>query len=275
MFKKVYFLNIIYKIMYDHHKKAIEKLSAMLQEDDKYLALLIGGSIAKKSEKENSDIDIIIVATDEEFNNREKNKDFHFFDNTICDYPDGYIDGKVINLEFLKRLESGGSEPARSAFNGTIIAFSKIPNLEDLIRRIPVYQENEREEKIKSFYTQVVALRWFIGEAQKRNDRYLLLHAVSDLVLFGGRLILAHNRILYPYHKWFITELRKAPDKPENLMELIDKLLENPNHQNSETFCECILNFTDWVKPEEGWVNKFLQLNEWNWMNKGIPVEDW
>ena len=48
------------------------------------------------------------------------------------------------------------------------------------------------------------------------------------MILFGGRLILAHNEILYPFHKWFMRVLGSAPNKPEWLMECIDDLASAP-----------------------------------------------
>ena len=57
-----------------------------------------------------------------------------------------------------------------------------------------------------------------MSEAIKRNDKYLLTRAVGDLVLYGGRLILAHNEVLYPYHKFLMTELERAPEKPDDLI---------------------------------------------------------
>jgi hypothetical protein len=48
-----------------------------------------------------------------------------------------------------------------------------------------------------------------MGEALKRNAAYLTAHVVAGLVLFGSRLILARNRILYPYHKWLMNEFKR------------------------------------------------------------------
>jgi hypothetical protein len=67
-----------------------------------------------------------------------------------------------------------------------------------------------------SFYSQIIVYHWYIGEAEKRNDTYLTRRSAVDLVLFCGRLILAHNQMLYPYHKWFMRQLDKAPDKPDD-----------------------------------------------------------
>lgn len=259
--------------MKSHHKRAIEKLTENLKEDDKVLALIITGSVAKGSEREDSDIDIVLVVTDEEFKKRKKRNRFIFFDDRCCDYPGGYIDGKIVDYYYLKLAAERGTEPARDAFRGAIIAFSKIPDLEDLLRKIPVYQKAEKEEKIKKFVAQLDIANWFMKEAERRNDNYLKIHAARELVLYGGRLILAYNEILYPYHKLFMGVLEKASEKPKNLMELVDALLTGPNSENSEAFYKAIRTFTRWKTRVLSPI-RFMLDTELAWIDGKIFVGD-
>ena len=113
-----------------------------------------------------------------------------------------------------------------------------------------------------------------IGEAEKRNDPYLMTQAVGNLVLFGGRLILAHNKILYPYHKWFMYELRRAPEKPENFMEMIDDLLKSPTKDKAVAFRESLTAFHDWGVRYDEAVVRFMQDSEWNWRTHTPPLAD-
>ena len=62
--------------MRPHHKRAIENLIESIKKDERFLALIIGGSVAKGMEREDSDIDVILVATDEEFLKRKKRNMF-------------------------------------------------------------------------------------------------------------------------------------------------------------------------------------------------------
>ena len=229
-----------------HHQKAIEKFTNYIKKDPKFIALIIGGSIAKGLEREDSDIDGIIIATDEEYKKRKRRNRFTFYDPSFCDYPGGYAEGKIVNLESLEIVAERGTEPARDAFNGAWIAYSEIPELETLLKRIPVFQKDERLEKIRKFYAQFEIANWYVKEAERRNDPYLLNHSISDLVLFGGRMILEHNEILYPYHKWFLNALEKAPDKPESLMLLIKKVLLERNSTNAQALYDCIRSFRNW-----------------------------
>jgi hypothetical protein len=150
-----------------------------------------------------------------------------------------------------------------------------LPQLGDLLRRITAYPEAGHRDKIRSFYAQLLAMQWYVGEAEKHDNKYLMMHSVSELVLFGGRMILAHNRLLYPYHKWFLRRLLDAPQKPANLMTLIDQLLNEPGKANADRLCEAILNFTGWEAPPEGWPARFMEDTEWAWRRGSAAIGDW
>ena len=259
--------------MRPHHKKTIEKLVESIKQDERFLALIIGGSVAKGMEREDSDIDVILVTTDEEFKKRKKSNMFLYYTKDFCDYPGGYIDGKVVDLKFLQTVAERGSEPARDAFRDAWIAYSEIPELEDLFKKIPVFQKEEKIEKIQKFYGQFEMANWSIKEAERRDDEYLLTRGITDLILFGGRLILEHNEILYPFHKLFIQTLEKAPDKPELLMKLINTLLTDMNPKNAQAFYEAIKNFRKW-EIREFWAIRFMIDTEWAWIDGKPYVGD-
>jgi hypothetical protein len=258
----------------EHHRRAIDKLTERFRQDPDFPALIVAGSVAKGIESENSDIDAVLVATDEEYVKRKASNNLHYFTKDDCDYPGGYVDGKIVDMQFLRDVADHGSDPARAAFVGAWIAYSHIPELEKVFSRIPVYPEGEHQERIRSFYAQVEAWRWYVGEGERLGNRYLLMHSTSQLILFGGRMILAHNRILYPYHKWFLHVLRNAPLKPDGFLGLIERLLEQPSKQHADTFCEGLFGFTEWDKPPEGWPARFMEDSEWNWRYGPAPIAD-
>jgi hypothetical protein len=125
-----------------------------------------------------------------------------------------------------------------------------------------------------AFFSQVVTLNWFVREAAKRADPYLLAWACSNLVLYGGRLILAHNRILVPYHKWFMYELRRAPDRPADLVEHAEALLARPGKESAQAFRNSVVEFRDWGLTMQQAVARFIIENEWNWREGRPPLSD-
>lgn len=260
---------------YPHHERTFERLIDRYQADPNFLALLIGGSLAKGYGDENSDVDFMLIATDEEYARRQPDRALTIYGTELCDYPGGYVDGKIIDAAFLAEVADRGSEPARSAFEQVRVAYSRLPQLADLLKSITTYPEAKHVDKVRSFYAQLLAMQWYVGEAEKRANQYLLMHTVSELVLFGGRLILAHNRLLYPYHKWFLRRVQDAPDKPADLMVLIDAVLNTPSKANADRFCEAILNFTEWPAPPEGWPARFMEDTEWAWRYGQAAIADW
>ena len=108
--------------------------------------MIIAGSVAKGCQEDNSDVDFMLVATDQEFEQRQNNVKLHVTADHLCE-PPTYSDDKVINLKFLIDVADQGSEPARAAFADAFIGYSKIPEIEDILKRIPVYQIHEQKEK--------------------------------------------------------------------------------------------------------------------------------
>jgi predicted nucleotidyltransferase len=261
--------------MYDHHHRVIERLTEKFKADSECLSLMIGGSLVRDWGRPDSDIDVLLLISEEDFQRRMETGSVLYFDAEICDYEGGYIDGKYIDVAYLQDAAERGIEPTRSAFVNTQIAFSRLPELPDLIQRVTAYPEHERDAKMKAFYSELLLLKWFAGEAEKRGDAYLMTRTVADLVLFGGRLILAYNRILYPFHKWLMRAVSEAPDKPADLMELTDNLLTAPSKANAEAYVENLTNFQDWGVSFEQAVKNFTRDRERHWRNGPPPIHDW
>jgi len=94
------------------------------------------------------------------------------------------------------------------------------------------------------------------------------------LILFSGRLILAHNELLYPYHKWFLRVLEGAADKPDGLLESIHLLNTAHTIENVETLYEKVKSFQPWIEGEFSWPTQFMFDSELNWMDGKTPVDD-
>ena len=258
-----------------HHKQTIDRLVEHFKADKNYLALIIGGSIGRGLELENSDVDVILVATDEEYARRQTQGDLSYFNGEFCDYPGGYVDYKIVNLAYLHEAANRGSEPTRWAFKGAFIAYSHLEGLNALIEAIPVYQENEQAEKLKSYYSQVLILIYFVKEAAKRPNPYLLAYATTNLALFAAKLILAHNKMLFPGHKWLMEELKRAKDKPENFIELIDQLLREPGLDSANALKDCVVAYRDWGLTYNQTLTRFIEDVEVNWRAGRPPIADW
>ncbi|MFI5398227.1 MAG: nucleotidyltransferase domain-containing protein [Candidatus Binatia bacterium] len=260
--------------MYEHHQASIQKVAAYFRTLPEVEAVLLGGSIAHGFAGPSSDIDVMIVVSDSEYADRLREGRLQFFDNQLCTYDEGYVDGKYLDQGFLRKLAESGSEPARFAFQDARVLLSKIDTLDTMLQSITRYPLERKTERMRRFYAQFEAWNWYANEALKLNDRYLLGVSIAKLVLFGGRLILAHNELLYPYHKWFLTMLERADDKPSGLLECISNLQNQPSADTVRMFYEIVGNFRAWELPDAGWPNQFMLDSELGWLTGAVAVDD-
>ncbi|KAK3314178.1 hypothetical protein B0H66DRAFT_373170 [Apodospora peruviana] len=263
--------------MYDHHAASIENIKAYFTQDEDVLALLLTGSIAHGFEKLDSDVDVLVVLTEEAYQARLDSCDRTFVRHDLCTYQGGFVDGKYISLSFIQAVAEKGSEPARWSFEGARVLFSRnldSVNLEEELKSLVRYPVSEKVERIIQFRTQLEIWRWYCAEGRKKENAYLLNVAVGKLVLFGGRLMLAHNEMLYPYHKWFPKVLSQAPELPDGFMERFDAAVKDPSEVNTQGFYDMVVGFREWERPKYRFGAQFAVDSELNWLYLKTPVDD-
>ena len=251
--------------MYEWHRQTIEKLKTHFEADPRFLALIVVGSVAREEAREDSDVDFVLVATDDEYAKREASKNLFYGGDELTEDTGNEVGGCILDLQYLLDAAERGDERTRFQFVKAKIVFSRRADLDQIVARIATYPEQERIEKMKSFYSQLPLHFSFMELAEYSQNPYLLSETAVALVLFGGRLILAHNRILYPGRKWFMREFERAPDKPEGIIDLATQLLRHPGIANAKAFWDSITHHTDWPQPEEGTWQRIHEDNVWNW----------
>src|SRR5688572_225327 len=137
--------------MYPHHAQSIQNVKEYFQRDLEVLALLLSGSIAHGFHSATSDVDIMIFVSEENYQKRFQAAQLTFFNTDLCTYEGGYVDGKYVSLNFLKQVLAKGSEPARFAFEGSRVLFSRVEGFEEEICKIIEYPLAEKAERIKRF----------------------------------------------------------------------------------------------------------------------------
>ena len=101
--------------MYKHHEESINNMIDYFKRQGA-IALILGGSVAKGTARADSDLDGIVILTEEEYQCKEKNHTTTETVNGLCTYEGGYFDIKYMTKQYLKELAKKGSEPARNAF---------------------------------------------------------------------------------------------------------------------------------------------------------------
>lgn len=260
--------------MFPHHQATIQRTIGYFQAQPSVRALLLAGSIAHGFAEESSDVDVLMIVSEEEYRRRVASGELTFFNPELSTYPGGYVDGKFLSQSFLDQVEERGSEPARFAFADAQVLFSHIDGLDEQIRRIAQYPRAEKIDRISRFRAQLEAWRWFASEADKKRNDYLMSQAINKLLLFGGRMILAHNELLYPYHKWFFAVLERAEHKPTRLLETMRELSRRPSYAGATEFYTLINEFRAWETDGVRWPNHFMHDNELTWLHGSPHIDD-
>ncbi|HEY8391968.1 MAG TPA: nucleotidyltransferase domain-containing protein [Capillibacterium sp.] len=260
--------------MEKHHQAAIDQFIERYQNDPALLAILLGGSLAHGFAGPNADIDLILVVEEAEYQKRKNEGKLAFSIRDFCAYPGGYIDCKVVSPERLRLVAARGSDPARYAYQDSKILFSRLPGLDRLLAEIVRFPVAEQACRRERFAAQLLAWRWYYSQAVEKDNRYLLYLSLQKLLLFACRLVLNENRMLYPYHKWLLRVVAKAPAQPPAFVETLDRLLTAPTADLVEQLCNQVLSFLGLDETAIDWPNQFLQDSEENWVKQEPPVDD-
>ncbi len=235
------------------------------------VAVVVGGSVAHGLARPESDVDFFLVLDDAAV---EQRSPLTFADASVADYDGGYADVKILANCFLAEVAERGSEPARWAFQDAFAVWSRDDGIEAAICAAAAYPEREREQKLRDFVAHAAIAAWYLGEAERRNDAYLTQYASSRLVLYAGRAILAYNRILFPFHKWFLHELERAPERPDRLLELVHELLRAPTTTAASELVTAVRDFTDIHPTMAENAASFMRRTEWSWRAGGAPFDE-
>ena len=260
--------------MLPHHRQSIERYLERIGDDVSLLAVLLGGSIAHGFAEPDSDIDLLLIVDEEEYERRRREHSLAYSVRDICTYEGGYVDCKVIHPAFLDAVNARGSDPARYAFQDYRILLSRIDDLAETLEEITRFPLEEKGERMQRFASQLLAWKWYYGEGIKKENAYLIHLAIQKLVLFSCRLVLNVNETLYPYHKWLLKVTERAVAKPADFDRGLAELFRQPDLGFVERFCDEVLEFAGVDTPKLDWPNRFLQDSELNWMHHEPPIDD-
>jgi predicted nucleotidyltransferase len=260
--------------MAEHHERTLAILRARFESDVEIVALLVIGSVARGSPMPDSDIDLLFVVSPADLARRRSEGHLSIDVSQFADWPHGHAGGGVIDLPFLRAVAERGPEPARYAFTNCRVLFTRDDEVLQLLPRIAVYQEHERSEKLRSFASQLpVHLSYLVLGELSRNP-WLLSQTACELVFFAGRLILAHNRVLYRNRKQFMRQLADAPEKPEGMVAQAQALMAAPSIAGARAFYDLVVGFREWPAAPEGAWARFSLDRETNWLSGPPSLPD-
>lgn len=264
--------------MYPHHEEAICNLKTMLEKDPGVIGAVLGGSIAKGLERPDSDVDAIVVVTPEKYRRLQEERRTSECIFEGCNYPNGYYDLKYYRKDHLQAAADHGSEPTRYAYTNSRCIFAKDSDLPELVKRIPVFQKAEKEEKMLSFYA---ALRLYGGYFWKssRDNLYLRVRSAASVVLFGMRLLLEDAEVLFPCQKNLMIAVSALPPerRPADIVQRSESLLRTLDDAEEKAFIASILECIRWNPPQDYTevCSRFIRDHEEWWYETRPFIEEW
>lgn len=236
--------------MYKHHEESLERLKNYFSDREEVVAVVFGGSVAKGCERPDSDLDAMIVVTEEAYRFRAENNTTAETIDGYCTYEGGYFDVKYMTKEFLLDAARKGSEPTRNAFLKSRVLFTKDPEIPQIVERIPVFQKQEKEEKMLSFYADFW-LNYYYFLKSCPVDGYMKLHAVNEVIYSIYRMVLQENEILFPCNRRLEESVERISDKTAGLVRLGRAAAKSQEMADIDAFVNFFLQNTSYEIPTD------------------------
>lgn len=235
--------------MYKHHEQSIENMKKHFSKQGA-VALILVGSIAKGTERADSDLDGIVILSEEDYAKKEKNNTTTETIDGLCTYEGGYFDIKYMTKQYLKDLAEKGSEPARNGFMKARILFCNDEEIEGILPLIPIFQKKEKEEKLLSFYSNFW-LNYYYFLKSCPIDGYMKMHTIAEIIYSIYRIILQENEILFDCNRRLEQQVASVSEKAVELVKLGRKLEISQNIQDADRFVDKYIEITTYVPPKD------------------------
>lgn len=257
-----------------HHDAAIETYLAHAATVPENLAVIITGSVARGTERADSDVDLYLVVTDEALEDARRSERLMYTDTEHVDYEDGYLDIKVASERYLDEAAQRADDPMRASFVGARIVWSRVDGLQDRVARILEVPDAVWNEHIASFIAQArLHGEYFLRQGYELHNLFLLQHAGVHLASAACRALLAANRVLFPGPKYLEKTVAGLPEKPAGIDAAIAGLLDDPTPDTASAVMEALEGFRDWPISREQTLSRFVRDNELAWFFHTVPPE--
>ena len=252
--------------MRKHHQESIEKLKEYFLPMEGLIAIILGGSVAKGTAREDSDIDAFVVLTEEKYRELESHCRLAEVIYDHCTYEGGYFDIKYKTKAILEDAAERASEPTRNAYVKAQVLYSIDDEIADIIGRIGSYPELYHSQKLSCFNANLRLNRDYFMNCIEPENHYMRAHSAHEIVYSVYRLILAENRVLFPSNRRLEEAVRSCPRRPDNMIELGNAFLTDVSKENCDKFIDAFLentalvltknvpiNYSDYIRYYEEW----------------------
>lgn len=259
--------------MLKHHEESIKNLVSYYKEEEGVIAVILDGSIVHGNARPDSDIDAVIVVTEEEYEKRKRENRLAEVVTGHCTYEGGYFDVKFKSKKVLELAAERASEPTRNAYLGAVTVYTKDEGISGLIERISAYPEGEVAAKVRCFNGNLQLNRGYFLACVKEDNAYMRAHLAQEIVYCVYRLILIENRVLFPCNRRLEDAVRACPHRPANILELGAAFLKDISAEQCEAFVTAFwaqskLPLSDYVSEN---CSSYVHFYEDWWMEERPP----
>ena len=231
--------------MYPHHIESAQKLRKYFEGQEGVIAVVLDGSTVKGNARPDSDIDAIIVVTEEKYAELAAQNRLAEVIPGHCTYEGGYFDIKYKTKAILRRAAEHASEPTRNAYVKAQVLCTTDAEIPALVAAIERYPEHTVADKIRCFCANLQLNRGYFLNIVPEDNSYMRAHLAQEIVYSVYRLILIENRALFPCNRRLEETVRACKKRPDNILELGRAFLQEITVERCEAFVQAFWKQSD------------------------------
>jgi predicted nucleotidyltransferase len=257
----------------EHHERALAAYVDSVRADPATVAVVAVGSVARGTERPDSDVDVYRVVQDDAFDAALARNRLSWIERQDADYAGGYVDVKLASPRVLAAAAESGDDPMRASFEGARIAFQRGLDLDPVLEAIAVRPEEGWEARVRAHVVQArIHGGYFLPQADEHGDAFLVQHAATHLALASARAAFAERRTLLRGPKYVAATLA-ALDLPAGFLDRWRHLVERPE---VDTGARMLVAVEDWLGTaldHDDTLSTFIRDNELAWLIGAMPPE--
>lgn len=263
----------------EHHEKALDDF-ARREVERGAIAVILVGSVARGTERADSDVDVYLVVDERRFDDARQASALAYVVRDGVEYPGGYIDVKLVTMGYLETAAERGDDPTRASFVGARPAPTPgvdrdtVAAIRELIGRITGPPEAVWTRNQASFMAQVYLYgEYFLPHGERHDDPFLLAHAGVHLALAAARALLARNRVLFRGPKYVSDAIRRLDEVPAGFADAFDALVRQPGVDTADRVIALLEGMGGWPSDRSASLSRFVEDNELAWLTRTVPAE--
>jgi hypothetical protein len=258
-----------------HHDATIEGYVATIRDRPDVVGVVVVGSVARGTPREDSDVDVYLVVTDEAYESARAAGTIAAVSQDGVTYPGGYVDNKLASPGYLTAAAERADDPTRASFVGARVVLDTSGALPAAIARLVTLPEATWARRAAAYQAQARLYGgYFLKQADQLGDHFLIQHSAVHLALAAGRLALAQHRRFFSGQKYLTATLAEL-DLPDRFTTAWGHVVAAPSAAVGQHLLEAI---DAWLGPPEAFelqLSRFISDNELAWLNGTIPPEFW